>query len=152
MVVIHGPRGKFQETRGIAEKLPGPSARESIEESLGRAVRRRREESGMTQVDLAARSGLTQAAVSRLECGRNMPTLPLLERIAEALGAVLYLTVRPGRGVTISFLGPEEARAAEDSTALTRQNPYRSRPVHLAGHAPRHRPAPGPAPGPRPAG
>lgn len=107
----------------------------------------------MTQVGLATRSGLTQAAISRLERGRSMPTLPLLERIAEAFGAALQLTVRPGRGVAVSFLDPEGARAADDGTALTRQNPYRPVPLPLsfAARPPHHRPAPRPAPGSRPA-
>ncbi|MFE9774971.1 helix-turn-helix domain-containing protein [Streptomyces sp. NPDC005931] len=96
--------------------------RRSLEESLGRAVRRRREEVGLTQVSLAARAGLTQAAVSRLERGRCMPTLPMLERIAEAFGAVLHVAVQPGRGVTIAFLDldvPRAAVSADNATAPT---------------------------------
>ncbi|MFQ6141798.1 helix-turn-helix domain-containing protein [Streptomyces seoulensis] len=90
--------------------IPG----EKLEEALGRAVREGRRKTGMTQTRLAELSGLTQAAVSRLEHGRCMPTLPLLERIAQALGSALLVAVEPGRGVTVTF-----STAAEKSTAAT---------------------------------
>lgn len=59
----------------------------------------------MTQVRLAELSGLTQAAISRLEHGKCMPTFPLLERIARAFGSALLVSVEPGRGVTVTFAG-----------------------------------------------
>ncbi|NEA48305.1 helix-turn-helix transcriptional regulator, partial [Streptomyces sp. SID10815] len=90
--------------------IPG----EKLEEALGRAVREGRRKTGMTQTRLAELSGLTQAAVSRLEHGRCMPTLPLLERIAQALGSALLVAVEPGRGVTVTF-----AAAAATGTAAT---------------------------------
>lgn len=62
----------------------------------------------MTQTQLAELSGLTQAAVSRLEHGKCMPTFPLLERIAGALGSALVVSVEPGRGVTVTFAGHGE--------------------------------------------
>jgi ribosome-binding protein aMBF1 (putative translation factor) len=52
---------------------------------LGEAVRRRREELGLTQAELAERAGLKQPAVARFEAGGTMPTIPMLERLAEAL-------------------------------------------------------------------
>ncbi|WP_260328239.1 helix-turn-helix transcriptional regulator [Streptomyces sp. Ag109_O5-1] len=67
------------------------------------AVRERRGKVGMTQVRLAELSGMTQAAISRLERGKCMPTFPLLERIAKAFGSDLLVTVEPGRGVTVAF-------------------------------------------------
>ncbi|MFJ8827300.1 helix-turn-helix transcriptional regulator [Streptomyces sp. NPDC102467] len=44
--------------------------------------RRRR---GLSQAQLAELIGTGQAAISRIENGRDVPTLPLLARIAEAL-------------------------------------------------------------------
>ncbi|MFE6864179.1 helix-turn-helix domain-containing protein [Nocardia sp. NPDC057668] len=52
---------------------------------LGAAVRERREALGLTQSELADRAGLKQPAVARFEAGGTMPTIPMLERFAEAL-------------------------------------------------------------------
>ena len=49
---------------------------------------------GLSLTDLSERSGLTRAAISRLENGWNLnPTLETLFRYAEALGVDLRLTV-----------------------------------------------------------
>ncbi|MFE9679643.1 helix-turn-helix domain-containing protein [Streptomyces sp. NPDC006259] len=78
---------------------------ERLEETLGRAVREWRGRTGMTQVQLAELSGLTQAAISRLEHGKCMPTFALLERIARAFDSALLVSMEPGRGVTVTFAG-----------------------------------------------
>ncbi|MED7927475.1 helix-turn-helix transcriptional regulator [Nonomuraea sp. LP-02] len=62
---------------------------------LGEAVRLRREELGLTQVELAERTGLKQPAVARFEAGGTMPTIPLLERLAEALEMRLSVRFEP---------------------------------------------------------
>lgn len=54
--------------------------------TLGLRLARRRRRAGLTQVELAERMGTTQSAVSRLESGRTLPTLDLLERFASATG------------------------------------------------------------------
>ncbi|ASF12026.1 putative Xre family DNA-binding protein [Nocardia brasiliensis NBRC 14402] len=59
---------------------------------LGAAVRERREELGLTQAELAARAGSKQPAIARFEAGGTMPTIPMLERLAEAL----YLRLNVG--------------------------------------------------------
>ncbi|QNS06009.1 helix-turn-helix domain-containing protein [Streptomyces xanthii] len=48
-------------------------------------VRRWRQERGLSQTELAQLIGTGQAAISRIENGRDVPTLPLLTRIATAL-------------------------------------------------------------------
>lgn len=48
-----------------------------------RTIRKRR---GLTQAKLAELIGRLPNAVSALECGKNLPTLDTLDRIAEALG------------------------------------------------------------------
>ncbi|MFC5654675.1 helix-turn-helix transcriptional regulator [Streptomyces nogalater] len=75
---------------------------------MGRAVRECRGRIGMTQTRLAELSGLTQAAISRLEHGKCMPTFALLERIAGAFGSALLVSVDPGHGVTVAFTGNGE--------------------------------------------
>jgi ribosome-binding protein aMBF1 (putative translation factor) len=62
---------------------------------IGQAVRERRLALGLSQTDLAARAGMTQPALSRLEAGGAVPTIPVLERIAGALGAELIVTIEP---------------------------------------------------------
>lgn len=62
---------------------------------IGQAVRERRLALGLSQTELAARAGMTQPALSRLEAGGAVPTIPVLERIAVALGAELIVTIVP---------------------------------------------------------
>jgi predicted transcriptional regulator len=61
--------------------------------ALARAVYERRTELGLTQSELAARSGLTQAKISRIEGSDTVPTLPLLSRLAHALDASLNISL-----------------------------------------------------------
>lgn len=58
-------------------------------------VRERRLALGLSQTEVAARAGMTQPALSRLEAGGTVPTIPVLERIATALGAELIVTIAP---------------------------------------------------------
>jgi ribosome-binding protein aMBF1 (putative translation factor) len=58
---------------------------------IGQAVRERRLALGLSQVELAARADMTQPALSRLEAGGVVPTIPLLERISAALDADLIV-------------------------------------------------------------
>jgi ribosome-binding protein aMBF1 (putative translation factor) len=62
---------------------------------LGRAVRERRLALGLSQVELATRAGMTQPALSRLEAGGVIPTIPLLDRISAALDADLIVEIAP---------------------------------------------------------
>jgi transcriptional regulator with XRE-family HTH domain len=60
---------------------------------IGRLVERLRREAGLTQAELAARIGTTQPAVSKIESGRTLPGLELLDRIARAAGRPVTLTL-----------------------------------------------------------
>jgi ribosome-binding protein aMBF1 (putative translation factor) len=62
---------------------------------IGLAVRERRTELGLSQVELAVRARMTQPALSRLEAGGVIPTIPLLERISAALDADLIVQISP---------------------------------------------------------
>lgn len=61
---------------------------------LGEAVRARREELGWSQTRLAERAGMRQPAIARFEAGGTTPTLPILERIAAALGLRLSVELK----------------------------------------------------------
>lgn len=62
---------------------------------IGQAVRERRVALGVSQTELAARAGMNQPALSRLESGGTVPTIPVLERISAALDAELVVTISP---------------------------------------------------------
>ncbi|WP_433662240.1 helix-turn-helix domain-containing protein [Nocardia sp. CA-128927] len=61
--------------------------------ALAEAVYLRRTELGLTQTELAARAGLTQAKISRIEGSDAVPTLPLLAKLARALDASLNIAI-----------------------------------------------------------
>ncbi len=52
---------------------------------IGEAVRRLREERGLTVTELAGRAGMQRPNLSRLESGKHEPSLHTLERVADAL-------------------------------------------------------------------
>ncbi|MFI7067707.1 helix-turn-helix domain-containing protein [Kribbella sp. NPDC050124] len=82
-------------TAGFTEPEDVAEARQEIRLSmaLARAVFERRTELGLTQSELAARAGLTQAKVSRIEGSDTVPTLPLLSRLAQALDSSLTIAL-----------------------------------------------------------
>lgn len=53
-----------------------------------------REQAGLTQVELAERTGISQADISRIERGATSPTAKTLQRIAEALDAEVRLVAK----------------------------------------------------------
>lgn len=55
-------------------------------------IRRLREVRGLSQRELAERVGTTQSAIARLEAGNISPSLPTLDRIADALGVELTVS------------------------------------------------------------
>ena len=59
-------------------------------------IRTAREETGITQAELAQRTGTTQSAISRLERGHSRPSLSTIRRLVRACGLELQVTVRPG--------------------------------------------------------
>ncbi|MEV6390809.1 helix-turn-helix transcriptional regulator [Nocardia xishanensis] len=92
-----GERKSWAEIRSEVMDRPGAGAAYEaarIRFELGAAVRTRREALGMTQAELAERAGLKQPAVARFEAGGTMPTIPMLERYAEALGLRLEVRLR----------------------------------------------------------
>ncbi|MDD6881347.1 MAG: helix-turn-helix transcriptional regulator [Firmicutes bacterium] len=50
-----------------------------------------RNESGLTQKELASKSGLTQANISNIEKGTTRPTIDSLKKIADATGKRLVV-------------------------------------------------------------
>ena len=83
-----------------AQRLGRAEYREGYAEArraylIGQAVRERRLALGLSQTELARRAEMTQPALSRLEAGGVVPTIPLLERISTALDADLIVEIAP---------------------------------------------------------
>ena len=68
--------GVSDETKGKVDKY---------RRYVGSEIRKRRGELQMTQEELAAKAGIPQSHISRLEDGRHAPTAKTIERLARAL-------------------------------------------------------------------
>lgn len=96
--VVMNSRKSWTEKRAEIMSRPGAGAAYEatrIRYELGRAVRMRREALGLTQSQLADLAGLKQPAVARFEAGGTMPTIPMLERLAEALEMRVSVELHP---------------------------------------------------------
>ena len=63
--------------------------------SIIQAILDARTAAGLTQKDLATRTGIAQADISRLENGNANPSLRTLQRLAEGMGMKLKLEFVP---------------------------------------------------------
>lgn len=61
---------------------------------IGQNISKIRKRRGMTQLDLAAATGMEENAVGRIETGRTNPTVKTLLRIAKALEVPLTELVK----------------------------------------------------------
>lgn len=66
----------------------------SEELTAGALLRRARQRAGMSQVELAARAGVTQSVISAYESGHRQPSLPMLAALVEAADHDLVTKVR----------------------------------------------------------
>jgi len=66
-----------------------------VSASIGVRIQQAREELGITQQELAARLGCTQAALSNYELGKRRLYLDNLQKIASALGKPLSYFTEP---------------------------------------------------------
>lgn len=87
-------RSGWQELR--QRRMAEPGAQQAYNATklafeLGRRVCELREQRGWSQAALAEAAAMTQPAVARFEAGGTVPTLPVLERLARALGAELVV-------------------------------------------------------------
>lgn len=62
------------------------------EDRIIRALVEARTEQHLTQKELALKSGVDQADISKIETGTRNPSLKILEKIADSLGMVVTLT------------------------------------------------------------
>ena len=64
-------------------------------EKLGKFITELRKEKNLTQKELAERTGIDQADISKLENGTRNPSVNLLKRLAEGMGMVLKIEFVP---------------------------------------------------------
>lgn len=80
-----------QDTGKGASRSPTEAPQQNLAQSIGSQIRKRRIQAGLTQKQLAAKAGITQSVLSRVESGGGNPTLSLLEEIATALDASMSI-------------------------------------------------------------
>jgi predicted nucleotidyltransferase/DNA-binding XRE family transcriptional regulator len=62
--------------------------------TAGALLRQARQRAGLSQVELAARAGVTQSVISAYEAGHRQPSLPTLAALVDAAGFELATAVR----------------------------------------------------------
>ena len=72
----------------------------------GIAIRDTRKAAGLTQTELAARMGVAQSALARIEAGRTNITVATMVKVAAGLGTALDFTVGPDGSVAIGGSKP----------------------------------------------
>lgn len=86
--------------------------------NLGRQILHFRLERGWTQKELAQKAGTKQANISRLENGLLNPSVDMLQRVAEALGADLTVTLSMSRSADpLRDVGREPVEQPQPATA-----------------------------------
>jgi transcriptional regulator with XRE-family HTH domain len=75
--------------------------------AIGAALRREREARGVSQSSLALRTGVSQSAISRIEAGREVPSLERWSRLLAGLG------LRPEIGLVPLAEPPSEPQHTE---------------------------------------
>jgi len=95
MTAEHSSYEELARTRRMSDEYREGYAEARRAFLIGQVVRERRLALGLSQVELAARAGMTQPAVSRLEAGGVVSTIPLFDRIYAALGADLMVEMAP---------------------------------------------------------
>jgi predicted nucleotidyltransferase/DNA-binding XRE family transcriptional regulator len=74
--------------------------------AAGALLRQARKRAGLSQVDLAARAGVTQSVISAYESGQRQPSIPALARLVDAAGLELTLGLRKPPGRLRRLTGP----------------------------------------------
>ena len=64
---------------------------------IGRSIEKIREQKGITQIQLAEKSGLKQSNISRIESGIYATTIDVLYKISEALDSQIELISNDNR-------------------------------------------------------
>src|SRR5262245_36689875 len=92
-----------------AEKKAPEDAKGAMERRIAEGIRKQREQLGISASDLAERSGVSRAMVSKIERLEVSPTAALLGRLCNGLGITLSSLIANAE----TTVGPPIARAGE---------------------------------------
>jgi predicted transcriptional regulator len=97
-----------------AEWLKDPAYRKALERrrpahELARTMIRIRVAAGLTQQELADRTGMAQPDIARMESGDHFPTWKRLARVLAAVGASAEVRVTSTNGQVVSLALPVES-------------------------------------------
>lgn len=81
-----------------------------------------RRSAGLSQRDLAERTGIAQPTIARIEAGRQVPGVDLLDRLLQACGWQLDMVPERGRGVDHTLI--EKCLDASPAERLDRAAAY----------------------------
>ena len=89
-------QGQLQDP-GIRREYEALQAEHALQpkHALIQAMIDARQKSGMTQKELAERTGIAQADISKLEHGNANPSIRTLQRLAKGMGMVLKIEFAP---------------------------------------------------------
>ncbi len=84
----------------LAKSMKDPKFKEGYDDleasySLIETLIRARNEEGITQAELAKRTGIAQSELSKIETGEANPSLRRINRIAKGLGRKVQITFAP---------------------------------------------------------
>jgi predicted transcriptional regulator len=82
--------------------------------NAARVLRYARRRAGLTQRALAARAGVPQPAIARIEVGAVSPRMDTLSHLIAATGSMLELAPRLGEGVDRTMFAATLARTPEE--------------------------------------
>ena len=69
------------------------------QEEFGKFIKDIRKKNNLTQKELAERTGINQADISKLENGTRNPSVNLLKRLAEGMGMALKIEFVPKQNI-----------------------------------------------------
>lgn len=82
---------------------------------IGRAIYALRKEKGLKLEEVALDAGTDSGHLSRIETGGRKPSLPMLEKIAAAMGVRASLIVAMAEGEDVAVADGQSAKPSESS-------------------------------------
>jgi transcriptional regulator with XRE-family HTH domain len=101
----------------------------------GRLIRDARRRAGITQQQLAIRSGTSQAAISRLERGGPSPSVDTLDRLLRVMGSRIELRAASSANTDLDLDEIRRARELPIEQRLQRAFAWNSFAAQVAGAA-----------------